>query len=104
MLLARKGDEHFLMAVGATYASAAKMQIATAEKPAGHVADDRSPRAVTPCEAPYVLVGLGRPTANCSLFFSLENRATQLPGVCPIRKVFDTAGSWRIVFHESRQQ
>ena len=45
-MLARKGNEHFVMAVGASDASKAKMQIATTEKPAGHVADDWTPRSV----------------------------------------------------------
>lgn len=45
-MLARKGDEHFVMAVGALNARKAKMQIATTKKPAGHVADDWTPRSV----------------------------------------------------------
>ena len=45
-MLARKGDEHFVMAVGALDASKAEMQIATAEQPAGHVTDDWTPGAV----------------------------------------------------------
>jgi len=44
--LARKGDEHFVMAICALDASKAKMQIATAEQPAGHVTDDWTPGAV----------------------------------------------------------
>ena len=45
-LLAGYGDEHLVAAVGATNASEAEVQIATPKEPAGHVTDDRTPRAV----------------------------------------------------------
>ncbi len=45
-LLAGEGDEHLVAAVGATDAGEAEVQIAAAKESAGHVADDRTPRAV----------------------------------------------------------
>ena len=47
-LLAGEGDEHLVAAVGATDACEAEVQIAAAKESAGHVADDRTPRAVAP--------------------------------------------------------
>jgi hypothetical protein len=48
-LLAGEGDEHLVAAVGTADAGEAKVQVAAAEEPAGHLADDRTPRAVVFC-------------------------------------------------------
>ena len=45
-LLAEEGDEHLVAAVGATDAGEAEVQIAAAKESAGHLTDDRTPRAV----------------------------------------------------------
>ena len=45
-LLAGEGDEHLVAAVGATDAGEAEVQIAAAKESAGHLTDDRTPRAV----------------------------------------------------------
>ena len=47
-LLTGERDEHLVAAVGTTDAGEAVVQIAAAEKSTGHVADDRTPRAVAP--------------------------------------------------------
>ena len=46
MLLARKGDEYFVMVVGALNTSKATTQIDTAKKPAGHGANDWTPENI----------------------------------------------------------